>query len=156
MKSVVNIHATCVRLGRHGVLLLGKSGAGKSDLALRLIGRGAELVSDDRCDLSIERNRLVARAPRTIAGLLEVHGVGIVRLDHVPFAAIALAVDLSSRVERMPEVGHYMPPKPLGLQRSAQPRLISLNAFEPSVPEKIAAALALLRQTGRRAPVKRN
>ncbi|MGH7330764.1 MAG: HPr kinase/phosphorylase, partial [Polyangiaceae bacterium] len=99
----VNIHATCVRLGRHGVLLLGKSGVGKSDLALRLIGRGAELVSDDRCDLSVERNRLVARPPRAIAGMLEVRGVGIVTLDHAPSASIALAIDLSGRVERMPE-----------------------------------------------------
>src|SRR6185437_7376254 len=125
---------------------LGKSGAGKSDLALRLIGRGAVLVSDDRCELSVERNRLVARAPRAIAGLLE--------LDHAPLAAIALAVDLSGRIERMPEIPHYAPPKPLDLPRSAQPRLIALNAFESSAPEKIAAAL--LRQTGRRAPVKRN
>jgi hypothetical protein len=154
MSLRVNVHATCVRLGRQGVLLLGKSGAGKSDLALRLIGRGAVLVSDDRCELSVERNRLVARAPRAIAGLLEVRGVGIVQLDHAPLAAIALAVDLSGRIERMPEIPQYAPPKPLDLPRSAQPRLIALNAFESSAPEKIAAAL--LRQTGRRAPVKRN
>lgn len=156
MSASVNIHATCVRIGRRGVLLLGKSGAGKSDLALRLIGRGAELISDDRCDLSVENNKLVARAPRAIAGLLEVRGVGIMRLDHTPSAAIALAVDLSGRIERMPEIRRYTPPRPLNLHRAAQPRLIALNAFESSAPEKIAVALSLLRQIRPRAPVKRN
>ncbi len=111
MTKSVNIHATCVRFGGAGVLLIGRSGAGKSDLALRLIGRGAILVADDRCDMSVERDRLVARAPRTIAGLLEVRGVGIVTLPHAPRAAIALVVDLSGRVERLPESRGYEPPQ---------------------------------------------
>ncbi len=152
MSESVNIHATCVSFGAKGVLLLGKSGAGKSDLALRLIGRGARLVADDRCDICVERNRLVAYAPRTIAGLLEVRGVGILSFPHAPRAAIALVVDLSGRVERLPERRHYAPPLPL--RQSAQPPLIALNPFEASTPEKIIAALGLLRRA--RAAVKRN
>ncbi|HXC55255.1 MAG TPA: hypothetical protein VNU97_08175 [Rhizomicrobium sp.] len=151
MAHRVNIHATCVRLGRAGVLLLGRSGAGKSDLALRLIGRGAVLVSDDRCDLSVVRGALVAQAPKTIAGLLEVRGLGIVAVPHLRSARIALVVDLSARAERLPEHRTYAPPSPLA--PATRPTLISLNAFEASAPDKVIAAL---RHRGARAPVKRN
>jgi len=139
MTRAVNIHATCVRIGRHGVLLLGPSGAGKSDLALRLIGRGAVLVADDRCDLSVERNRLVARAPKTIAGLLEVRGLGIQTMRHAASAPIALVVDLASAVKRLPDPQNYVLPKPLTLRQS--PPRISLNAFEGSTPDKVLLAL---------------
>jgi len=153
MMQSVNIHATCVRIGRHGVLLLGKSGAGKSDLALRLIGRGARLVADDRCDLSVVRNRLVARAPKTIAGLLEVRGLGIVAFPSTPSTAVALAVDLSAPVERLPEPRRYAPP--LALRQSAQPPLIALDAFEASAADKVFVALRLLRHGANAAAVKR-
>ena len=156
MTKSVNIHATCVRFGGDGVLLIGKSGSGKSDLALRLIGRGATLVSDDRCDVSVERNRLIARTPRTIAGLLEVRGIGIVILPYAPRAAIALVAELSGRVERLPELPRYAPPKPLALRQSAQPRLIALNPFEASAVDKVIVALGLLGRAATRAPVKRN
>ncbi len=140
-----NIHATCIRIGRAGVLLLGRSGAGKSDLALRLIGRGAVLVSDDRCDLCVKRGKLVATAPRPIAGLLEVRGLGIVKLPRAAGAAIALAVDLSASVERLPQRRTYEPPKALGLPRAAWPRLLALNAFEASAPDKVLLAVGALR-----------
>src|SRR3546814_8050780 len=55
--EIVNIHASCVAAGNGGVLILGNSGQGKSDLALRLIDRGARLVADDRCDIWFERGR---------------------------------------------------------------------------------------------------
>ena len=153
MSQSINIHATCVRIGRDGVLLIGKSGSGKSDLALRLIGRGAKLVADDRCDICVERNRLVARTPKTIAGLLEVRGIGIVALPYIPSAVIVLVADLSDRVERLPEPRHYAPP--LALRQSAQPRLIALNAFEASAVDKVFAALRLLRRPAAPAAVKR-
>jgi serine kinase of HPr protein (carbohydrate metabolism regulator) len=143
--TVANIHATCVRIGRAGVLLLGKSGAGKSDLALRLIGRGAVLVSDDRCDLSVRRGKLVAAAPRQIAGLLEVRGLGIVEIPRAASATIALAVDLSAPVERLPQRRAYEPPRSLGLPPAARPRLFTLNAFEASAPDKVLLALGALR-----------
>ncbi|MEI9989291.1 MAG: HPr kinase/phosphatase C-terminal domain-containing protein [Rhizomicrobium sp.] len=154
MSESVNIHATCVCFGRRGVLLLGKSGSGKSDLALRLIGRDAKLVADDRCDLSIENGLLVARPPATIAGLLEVRGIGIVELPHAPSAPVVLAVDLSGQMVRMPEPARYVPP--LALRQSAQPPLIVLNAFEESAPDKIAAVLGLFGKGRRRRAVKRN
>src|SRR3546814_1639400 len=76
--DIVNIHASCVAAGNGGVLILGQSGQGKSDLALRLIDRGARLVADDRCDVWHERGRLWCRPPGPLAGKIEVRGIGIV------------------------------------------------------------------------------
>lgn len=100
----LQIHASCVELGGLGVLLLGESGSGKSDLALRLIDAGARLVSDDRTDLIVETGRLIAAAPRRIAGRMEVRGVGVVALAHVGRSPVGLAVELvpADQVERLP------------------------------------------------------
>lgn len=146
----LNVHATCIRVGTAGkrfgappsagILLLGKSGSGKSDLALRLIALGAELVSDDRTDLRILRNRLVAGAPKSIAGLIEVRGVGIVRMAHTPRATITLAVELDRKPQRLPEAARYRPLP--ALAESAAPRLIALDAFEASAPLKVLVAAA--------------
>ncbi|MBS0471196.1 MAG: aldolase [Proteobacteria bacterium] len=126
-----------------GILLFGKSGSGKSDLALRLIALGAELVSDDRTDLRVARGRLVATAPKSIAGLIEVRGVGIARMAHSARATIALAVELDRKPQRLPEAARYRPLPAL----AEGPRLIALDAFEASAPLKvlIAAAGRLLR-----------
>ena len=77
----VNIHASCVALGAQGVLLLGKPGAGKSDLALRLIDEGGRLVADDRTILFTRRGGLYGKSPASIRGLMEIRGLGIVQLD---------------------------------------------------------------------------
>ncbi|MEJ1970661.1 MAG: HPr kinase/phosphatase C-terminal domain-containing protein [Rhizomicrobium sp.] len=154
MPKSANIHATCVRLGRDGVLLTGRSGSGKSDLALRLIGLGAVLVADDRVLLSVAHGRLVAAAPAAIAGLLEVRGVGIVPMKHAAQAPIALVVDLEGTVERLPQPRRFAPPS--GLPPASRPPLICLNAFEISAAYKIVAALRLQRDRASRRAVKRN
>jgi serine kinase of HPr protein (carbohydrate metabolism regulator) len=84
--DVVNIHASCVLLAKAapvqfdlfyaGILLLGDSGMGKSDLALRLIEQGSLLVSDDRSEMFIDGGKLKARAPAALAGMIEVRGLG--------------------------------------------------------------------------------
>lgn len=109
------VHGTCVALpaGRgapdrpFAVLLRGPSGAGKSDLALRLIDRGWRLVVDDQTKLRSDQGRLRATAPATIAGRMEVRGLGIVALPAVPEAELCLVVDLvpADAVERLPEAG---------------------------------------------------
>jgi len=164
MNGSANIHATCVRLGHAGhafrapaiagVLLVGASGAGKSDLALRLIGRGAQLVSDDRTILRIERNRVVARAPERTAGLIELRGVGIVEMPHAASARIVLVVDLSGMVKRLPARRTYSLPKPLVLPMKLRPALITLSAFDSSTPDKISAAVAALHHRSLRDTVK--
>ena len=67
MSKHILVHGTCVALGTKGVLLLGSSGSGKSDLALRLIHDGATLVADDRVVLSVKGDKLAASAPTTTA-----------------------------------------------------------------------------------------
>lgn len=147
----MNIHATCVRWRRDGILIIGRSGSGKSDLALRLIALGAGLVADDRTDLKVKDGALIAAPPKTIAGLLEIRGVGIVEMPHIASARIALVVDLSGKVERLPEPKRYQPP--LDMPRTFWPQLIALDAFAASAPHKVLAAL---RRRTARLSVKRN
>lgn len=99
------VHGTCVEINGHGVLLRGPSGSGKSDLALRLIDGGAKLVADDRVDLTTEGATLAARAPATIHGMIEVRGIGLVRLPALDSARIAIVIDLVDyeAVDRLPE-----------------------------------------------------
>ena len=93
----VELHASCVARDRAAVLLLGPSGCGKSDLALRLLGRNFALVADDRV---IIQNGIVRPAP-ALAGLLEVRGLGILRLPHLREARLALVAQLGTP-ERLP------------------------------------------------------
>ena len=81
MSASILLHATAVAIDGRAVLLRGPSGSGKSDLALRLIDAGARLVADDQSELSRRGDVLMVRAPATIAGLIEVRGLGILRLD---------------------------------------------------------------------------
>jgi hypothetical protein len=135
-----NIHGSCVAIGRHGVLLLGKSGAGKSDLALRLIDQGAVLVADDRTLLSVEKGALHARAPASIKGLLEIRGLGIVEFPARAKVRVALAVRLGREGARLPGPRLYRPPPPLKPQIEV-PEIL-LDARLASTPAKIRAALA--------------
>jgi len=147
-KRVVNVHASCVMLARaapsfgarhdSGVLIIGKSGAGKSDLALRLIERGAILVSDDRTDLQLIGGYLIARAPANLRGLIEVRGVGIIAVPCAPKARVALAVSLDGTKSRLPPREDYKAPWDL----SAPLPLLRLAAFDPSAPAKILLAVA--------------
>ncbi|WP_212611390.1 HPr kinase/phosphorylase [Sphingomonas gellani] len=99
----LTLHATSVTIGGVAVLFEGPSGIGKSDLALRLIDRGATLVSDDYTRLHRDGDRLIASVPPNVAGRIEVRGLGIVEMPHVPAAPVALLVTLCDTVERMPE-----------------------------------------------------
>ena len=98
------LHATAVALGpAAGVLILGRSGTGKSSLALRLMAFGADLVSDDGVLLAVEEGALIARAPTPIAGLIEARGAGILRAAALAQARIVLAVDMGrDETERLP------------------------------------------------------
>lgn len=137
------IHATCVDIGGAGVLLLGPSASGKSDLALRLMDGGARLVADDRADLALEDGRLVASAPKDIAGRIEVRGLGILEFDALEKTPVALAVDLvpPDEVERVPE------PATVDFLGVAVP-LVRLAPFEASAAAKVRAALGAIPGNG--------
>ena len=135
------VHATAVMLAEPGlgewaVLLRGPSGAGKSDIALRLIDRGGILVSDDQTRLQAHGGRLCAFAPETIAGKLEVRGLGIAQLPYRAGVPVALVVDLkpAAAIERLPE------PRPETLCGVAVSR-IDLDPAQISAPEKLRLAL---------------
>ncbi|MFO1080153.1 MAG: aldolase [Reyranellaceae bacterium] len=141
--AVQRVHATAValRIGRRwrAVLLRGPSGAGKSDLALRLIDDGARLVADDQTELGRRLAQVVARCPPTIAGLLEVRGLGIIALSpsqRLAEAPLSLLVDLVDprQVERMPEPAHE---DLLGCRLP----VLALAPFEASAPQKLRLAL---------------
>lgn len=132
------LNATCVSINGKGVLIAGPPGAGKSDLALRLIDQGAQLVSDDQTELRLADDALVAAPPASIKGLFEVRHVGLVRMPYLAEAPAALYVDLAllhEKLERLPEE----PPIML-LDRPV--RRLRLPAFAASTPAKIRAALA--------------
>ncbi len=135
-----NIHASCVAIGRRGVLLLGKSGAGKSDLALRLIDQGAVLVADDRVILWVEKGALYARAPATIKGMLEIRSLGIVAFPARAKVKVALVIRLGQEDARLPRQAFYRPPAPLA-PKTAVPEILLDGRFA-SAPAKIRAALA--------------
>lgn len=129
------VHATAVAIGGRAVLLMGPSGSGKSDLALRLIDRGAALISDDYTVLTPTGGVLLAAPPGTIAGQMEVRGIGIVAAPFVANIAVALVVRLGGAVERMPP-DHVM----TTIAGVACPE-IALDAFEGSAAIKVEMAL---------------
>ena len=154
---MILIHATSVVLGAaarpfggpedQAVLLLGRSGSGKSDVALRLIALGARLVSDDQTVLDVEAGRLFAAAPAPIAGLIELRGVGVIRLDAAGRAPVVLAVSLQpdALVARLPAPERFFH---AGLPPFDAPPIVTLEPFAASTPAKIAAAASAAARGG--------
>ncbi len=138
MSEQMKIHATLVEIKGQGVLICGKSGCGKSDLALRLIMRyGARLVADDVVILERHGNEIIGYAPEKIRGLLEIRGIGVVRRSCLPRETVALVVRLLDdvkQIERMPKDAYE---NILGLEIAQ----IDLYAKENSAPEKVLVKL---------------
>lgn len=147
------IHASCVALDGAGVLIRGPSGAGKSELALRLIdqpgfGIGkrlmqAALVADDQVELLSGGGQLTARAPVALAGLLEIRGLGIVRLEALASAPVRLVVDLTGPGERLPGFASQR----VEIAGVALP-ILRLEPGSPAAPARIRAAMAVLADRG--------
>ncbi|MGV8986447.1 MAG: HPr kinase/phosphorylase [Cypionkella sp.] len=101
------LHASCVAVQDHGLLILGPSGAGKSALALQLLAFGANLVSDDQTEIWAENDRLFARPPAAIQGLIEARNIGILHAPYLSRAEITLVADLGqTETERLPPFRH--------------------------------------------------
>ncbi len=133
--SAETIHASTVATNGRAVVIMGPSGAGKSDLSLRMLDRGFTLVSDDRTLVQRDGDRLIASAPANIAGKLEIRGIGIVDMETVAEAPVALLVELTSEIQRLPDENRERPI--LGIKLP----LISIDAMTASAPSKIALAL---------------
>lgn len=140
---MIRLHATCIAHHGRGVLLTGRSGSGKSDLALRLIDRGAELVSDDYTEVEVIDAQLIARAPREIAGLIEVRGIGIVPMKSRAEVRVTLHIVLDADVPRMPEHATMISIAGIDIPSAA------LAGLEPSAPIKLEMLLARVLEDNR-------
>jgi HPr kinase/phosphorylase len=145
-RAAATVHASAVLVGARAVLIRGPAGAGKSRLALALIqaaDRGlltlARLVGDDRIELAACHGRLLARPARALAGLIEVRGLGIRRLDHEPVAVVGLVIDLGVvEAERLPVAAE----QEIRVSGIILPRLPLGPGFDP-VPAVLARLLTL-------------
>jgi len=133
--SAETVHASTVALDGRAVLITGPSGSGKSDLALRLLDRGFVLVSDDRTIVKRQDERLLASAPPNIAGKLEIRGIGIVDVETASDLPVAMIIELTSDIQRLPDDSRERPILGVSLP------LISIDAMTASAPSKVALAL---------------
>lgn len=145
---MIMIHGTVVEIAGAGVLLRGPSGSGKSALALRLIdmpgfGIGQEvlrarLVADDQIVIERTAKGLIARPPENLAGLLEIRGLGIVKIAHIAQVQLTLVVDLAPApsIARMPEPHEVV----TEIEAVALRRMV-LDGADAAAPAKIRANL---------------
>lgn len=150
------IHGTCIAFGAIGVLLRGRAGSGKSDLALRLLALEeritglppAKLIADDQVILRKHADGLLASCPLRLAGKIEARGVGILDLPHAEQAVLKLIADLvpPAQVPRLPP--DVLPREHLlGVEVS----VIKIAPFEPSAPLKLRLAAARLTDLAKKA-----
>jgi len=138
MSDNLFLHATLVVLNDCGILLSGKSGSGKSDLALQLIeDKNAALVADDVVYVEKKENEVIGKCAPNLAGMLEVRGLGIVKYPYIKEAKIKLWVNLVDDIKKLQRMPKKQTECILGLEIDK----IDLYAKENSALAKIAAAL---------------
>lgn len=136
------LHATGIYFEGKGLLLRGKSGVGKSDLAIRMMSRGAELVGDDYVELTVNRQgQLIMTAPKNIAGKIELHNVGIIDVPYRASAVVDLVLDLVDGTG-LPSLDRLPSRETVQIAGKDIPCL-GFYGLEASAPEKISAALKL-------------
>jgi len=150
----VNYHCSIVEIGNIGILIEGESGAGKTSLAMGLIetfnslGVQSILVSDDQALLNVIEGTLIAKAPTSIAGKIEIRGFGIASVPYSDSAKISLLVKLIEdiKIERMPKVetktllGVSLPVLNLPIRHEAQAIRIVKAWFEQNKLKSISCA----------------
>lgn len=98
------IHGTSICYKQKGLLFLGKSGNGKSDLALRLIDKGANLIADDQTILTLKNNKIILTCPSEIKSKLEIRGIGIIKMPSIKEHQLDIVFQLKSfrEIKRIP------------------------------------------------------
>lgn len=102
-------HGSCIKYQDKGILILGPSGSGKSDLALRLIDDGGVLISDDYVEIEYKDGAIIANTAPNIGGMIEVRGIGLIKLDYLKSSPLHLVLDLvqMKEIDRIPEKQFY-------------------------------------------------
>jgi HPr kinase/phosphorylase len=134
-KQPVNLHGTAVSIAGEGVLIIGASGSGKSDLALRLIDRGAVLISDDRIIVEACDGQPILRTAPNIAGLIEVRGIAIISMPFTTDVKLRLVIDLDAPVLRFIDAVAIYNAVDFAIP------CFALSAFEASAAIKVEYAL---------------
>ena len=99
------MHATCVDINGSGVLIVGRSGSGKSSLAINLLALGSTLVADDQCELVKNNNKLRVFKPASLPNSIEIRGVGLVAVPMVVETRLDWIVNMDEvEKERMPDL----------------------------------------------------
>lgn len=134
MDTAISIHGTVISYQGMGCVLTGAPGVGKSRLAQEAIALGARLVADDRVQLTVQSGLLVAAAPAPLMGILEMRGIGIIRVgDALARQVLHLVVELDPTADApLPE------PDQVELQGITLPRL------RLAPPPRISAAGLIL------------
>ena len=139
--NLKRIHSTSVVIDDNGVLILGDSGSGKSDLALRLIDSGATLISDDISICRKNSNNIYLYCPPEIKGLLEVREIGIITVPFVERIKLRLVVNLKrNNNERFPKDSFF---RILGIKIP----IINIEGKNSSAVAKIKVKLNEIRET---------
>ncbi|WP_139974705.1 MULTISPECIES: HPr kinase/phosphorylase [Brucella/Ochrobactrum group] len=141
------LHATTLQVQGRGVMIMGRSGAGKTELALTLVerallrGEAASLVADDRTLLHVESGRLIASVPAALAGGVEIRGAGLFKVPFVESALLYLVVRLVDR----DEAERYPSGETWGFEGVSLPRLLlpalSSNGDSNALSRAIEATL---------------
>lgn len=137
------VHGSAVQIGRFGVLLRGESGSGKSDLTLRLIRRGALLISDDRVDVVARAGKVWAKAPDAIAGKIEVRGLGVIVFEYASESPLHLVIDLVSPFDEAAMIERMPLRETVSIEGVDLPRYM-LAPFESSAPDKVEVMLEVV------------
>lgn len=138
------VHATAIAINGRGILLTGKSGSGKSDLAIRMIDRGAKLVCDDYCDIVDAGDNPLIVAKPTIAGQIELRGVGILKLNYVEKAPLFMVLQLDQQLDRLPDENRDVCLAGWSIPSCA------IAPFENSAPLKVEYLIQQMIDAGRR------